>query len=807
MRITLNWLKDYLKTDNSADEIAVAFNRIGHEVEAVETTGYEFNNVVVGKVLSTEKHPDADKLNICQVQVDDGPARQIICGAPNVRAGLTVAVATEGAVLPGDFKIKKAKIRGVESNGMICSVRELQLGDEHNGIWEMETDAKIGTPLNDILPKADTVFDLGITPNRGDALSVLGLARDLAAGGMGAYHETWQEKFGDEKNAKHGDAAFTPGIETDGCTFFCGLSVRGIDNTKQTPDWMKQRLEAAGLRPINAAADVSQYVMLTIGQPLHHYDGDKVSGSIKATEAKGGEKLNGLDGSEHTLNKGDLVIADDKGILGLAGIVGGEESSSTESTTHVYIEAAQFDADRIALTGQAHQIHSDARYRFERGIDPSKTLLAALVSAHLLQSICGGEISHVAKTGTQMPKAKTISFDPNLVKTFGGLDLDAKESKRILESLGFDVKGEAKNGGVFDVTVPPHLTAHENPEDLIEDILRIHGYDNVPTVLPTLNLNPITDAAPTRSIEIFTRRHMAGLGYFEGDSYRFISEKAAKLFGGGDASLKLTNPIDAATMSDMRPSILPCLLSAAERNKNRGEQSIRLAEVGMTFHPEADKKQKLDHTETLRCAALLVGDYVPRNPHLPTRKADVFAIKAHALSFIEALGHDLSRMMIKQEAPKWFHPTRSGTLIVQGRPVGYFGQIHPQVARQMGVKDTAYAFELDLSLLNTMNVKPGAFVMSQYQPVRRDFAFMVDSNVAAADLMTTVRKASDKSLLQDVQLFDVYEGDKLPEGKKSVALSITLQAEDRTLKDDDINAVADKVIALAAKNHGAEIRG
>ena len=300
---------------------------------------------------------------------------------------------------------------------------------------------------------------------------------------------------------------------------------------------------------------------------------------------------------------------------------------------------------------------------------------------------------------------------------------------------------------------------------------------------------------------------MAGLGYFEGDSYRFISEKAAKLFGGGDASLKLTNPIDAATMSDMRPSILPCLLSAAERNKNRGEQSIRLAEVGMTFHPEADKKQKLDHTETLRCAALLVGDYVPRNPHLPTRKADVFAIKAHTLSFIEALGHDLSRMMIKQEAPKWFHPTRSGTLIVQGRPVGYFGQVHPQVARQMGVKDAAYAFELDLSLLNTMNIKPGAFVMSQYQPVRRDFAFMVDSNVAAADLMTTVRKASDKSLLQDVQLFDVYEGDKLPEGKKSVALSITLQAEDRTLKDDDINAVADKVIALAAKNHGAEIRG
>ena len=804
MKITLNWLKDYLITEATAAEVAATFNRIGHEVEAVETTGYDFANVVVGKVLKTEQHPNADRLNVCTVQVDGGAPRQIVCGAPNVRAGLTVAVALEGAVLPNDFKIKKSKIRDVESNGMICSVRELNLGDEHQGIWEMTTDAPIGTPLNDVLPKADTVFELGITPNRGDALSILGLARDLAAAGLGHFSEAWQQQFADGAHKKHGEAAFTPEIKTDGCAFFCGLSVRDIDNTKPSPEWLKQRLEAAGLRPINAAVDVSQYVMLTLGQPLHFYDADKIQGSLMAAEAKGGETLNGLDGNTHTLNKGDLIIADKKGILGLAGIVGGEETSATESTTHIYIEAAQFTAERIARTGQAHQIHSDARYRFERGIDPSKTLVAALISAHLLQSICGGNVSHIAKTGQQMPKPTTITFDPALVKTFGGLDLPPAKSHEILELLGFTVLEKA---GVFAVTVPPHLTTHETTEDLVEDILRIYGYDHVPTVLPTLNLNPVLDAAPTRGIEIFARRHLASIGYFEGDSYRFISEKAAKLFGGGDDSLKLLNPIDAATLSTMRPSILPCLLSAAERNKNRGEQGVRLAEVGMTFHPTPDKAQNLDHTETLRCAGLLTGDYVPRNPHLPARKPDVFAIKAHALSLLEALGHDLTRMLIKPEAPRWFHPTRSGALVVQGRVVGHFGQIHPQVARHMGIKDPAYGFELDLSLLNTMRVKAGAFIMSAFQPVRRDFAFVVDHKTPAADLVATIRKAADKTLLQDIHLFDVYAGDKLPEGKKSIALSVTLQAQDRTLTEADITTVANNIIALAAKNHGAEIRG
>ncbi len=802
MRITLNWLKDFLQTDASIEQLDTAFTRLGHEVEAVEYTGHNYDKVVVGYVAETKQHPNADRLNICTVDIGADELKQIVCGAPNVRKGLNVAVALEGAILPGDFEIKKSKIRGESSDGMICSTKELGLGTDSEGIWEMDTIVTVGTPLNEVLPKNDIVFDLSITPNRGDALSVLGLARDLAAGGIGTFSDEWISQYHDTDKKQHGEAEFMPEIKTDGCSFFCGISVRGIDNNIQTPDWIKTRLEAAGLRPINTAVDISQYVMLALGQPLHFYDSDNIDELIAVTTAKGGEKVNGLDDQTHTLNKDDLIIIDSKNVLGIAGIVGGVESSVTTKTKNVFIEAAQFDRGCIARTGQALQINSDARHRFERGIDPSKTLMAALISAYLLESICGGEVSHVAKAGQQMPVSATIDFNPELIRTFGGLDMSAKECTDILYILGYDI---TKDGDTFKVVVPPHLTMTETPEDLVEDILRIKGYDAVPVVLPSLNLNTISTAAPTRKIENFARRHMASCGYFEASSYSFISQKAAKLFGGGDESLKLTNPIDAEGMSDMRPSLLPSLLQAAERNRSRGEQSIHLAEVGTTFHSEADKVQKLDHTETLKVAAIRIGDSHSRNPHAAATKPNVFEIKANAFSILEALGHDLTRIMIKAEAPAWYHPERSGALIVQGRCVGHFGQLHPQTVKKMGLKDIACAMELDLSMLNIMKVKPQPFAMSTFQPVRRDFAFVVDKNLPAADLITTVRKA-EKNLLQEVNIFDAYEGDKLPTGKKSLAISITLQADDKTLTEADITKVSDAIIAAAKKQHQAEIR-
>ena len=802
MRVTYNWLKDFLKTDASPAEIAAAFNRIGHEVEAVEETGANFDKVVVGEVLETKKHPNADKLNLCTVDVGEDAPRQIVCGAPNVRAGLKVAVATEGAVLPGDFKIKKSKIRGETSLGMICSVKELDLGQDADGIWEMDTKAEAGTPLADTLPEGDTIFDLGITPNRGDALSVLGLARDLAAGAMGEMDASWAEKYTAKAEKGTGKPAFSPEIKTEGCGYFAGMSVNGIDNSKKTPDYITRRLEAAGLRPINAAVDISQYVMLTLGQPLHFYDAEKVKGSIKATEAKGGEKLEALDENTYTLGENDLVIADGSGVIGLAGIVGGTSTSAEEDSRNIFIEAAQFDRSRIAQTGQALQINSDARYRFERGVDPARTLQAAQVAAALLQEVCGGEVSDIAQTGKQLPEPVHIKFDPALVRTFGGLEMPGKESKAILEKLGFGVEGN----NTLDVTVPYHLTMHETPEDLIEDILRIKGYDHVPSVMPSLNLHPITDAAPEGKIQALARRHLAAQGFYEANTYSFISHKAAKTFGGGDDSLKLTNPIDAEGMSHMRPSLLPGLLAAAARNHSRGEQHIALGEVGTTFAPDPDKKRGLGHTETLKVAALRMGEAHSRNPHAKAQKPDVFTLKADAFSLLEALGHDLERVMVKQQAPGWYHPGRSSTLVVQGRDAGHFGELHPQVLKNAGIKQRACAAELDLTLLAEMKVKQPAFAMSQYQPVRRDFAFVLDTDIPADKLITTVKKA-EKALLKEVNLFDVYEGENLPEGKKSLALSVTLQADDHTLSEKEIATAAENIVNAAQKHLKAEIRG
>ena len=806
MKITFNWLKDFLKTENTPAEIAAAFNRIGHEVEAVEETGSSFDKVVVGDVLETKKHPNADKLKLCTVGVGDDAPRQIVCGAPNVRGGLKVAVALEGAVLPGDFKIKKSKIRGETSLGMICSVKELGLGQDAEGIWEMDTKAEAGTPLNDTLPEGDTIFDLGITPNRGDALSILGLARDLAAGGMGELDKSWADKYTAHAEKGTGKPPLSPEIKTDGCGYFAGISVSGIDNTVKTPDYITTRLEAAGLRPINPAVDISQYVMLTLGQPLHFYDAEKVKGSIAASEAKGGEKLEALDENTYTLRESDLAIADESGVIGLAGIVGGTSTSAEEDSKNIFIEAAQFDRSRIAQTGQALQINSDARYRFERGVDPARTLQAAQVAAALLQEVCGGEISEVAQTGTQLPEPVHFKFNPELVKTFGGLDMPADESRAILEKLGFGVEGDAKESGTLDVTVPYHLTMHETPEDLIEDILRIKGYDHVPSVVPSLNLQPITDAAPEGKVQATARRHLAAKGFYEANTYSFISHKAAKAFGGGDGSLALTNPIDAEGMSHMRPSLLPGLLAEAARNHSRGELHIALGEVGTTFAPDPDKKRGLGHTETLKAAALRMGDAHARNPHAKAQKPDVFTLKADALSLLDALGHDLGRVMIKQQAPDWYHPGRSGTLVVQGRDVGHFGELHPQVLKNAGIKQRACAAELDLSLLAGMKVKPGAFAMSAYQPVRRDFAFVVDADLPADKLITTVKKA-EKMLLKDVNLFDVYEGESLPEGKKSLALSVTLQADDHTLSESEIATAAENIVNAAQKHLKAEIRG
>lgn len=796
MRFSLTWLRDFLETKASVDDITQTLTRLGLEVEGLERTTPNVPGVVVAKVLHAEKHPDADRLKVCKVDYGDGET-QIVCGAPNVRTGLTVAVATPGTTMPEGFKIKKSKIRGQESNGMICSQRELGIGDEHNGIWELPVDqlknATPGTPLSDAMGPGEVIFDLGVTPNRGDALSVAGIARDLAAAGLGTFKAHPAFTY-----APAGAAPATPEIASDDCTFFAVCGVRDVA-IGESPAWLKDRLQSAGLRPINAAVDIGNYVMLSLGQPLHLYDADKVTGPLRATTAKGGETFTGLDGGEHTLHTGELMIADSKRTLGLAGIVGGEESATLETTKNILIEAAHFSRSRIALSGQAHQIHTDARARFERGIDPTRTVEAAQWAAALVVGLCGGTAQPTVNTGTQQPAPVQVTFDPAFVGTFGGLALADAEVQTLLEKLGYGVEDHAGN---FRVTVPPHIHGTSTPEDLVEDILRLKGYDAIEAMLPPARL--LAPQPQGKRMAGLARRHLATRSFFESLSYSFISEEAARLFGGGDASLKLTNPIDAATMSDMRPSLLPGVLAAAGRNLARGEETIRLAEVGTTFHPAKGTGEGAQK-EVLRAAGVLMGPSGPRHWHTAPVKADVFTVKAEALALVEAAGFNVADVTVETGAPAWYHPGRSGQLKISGSVVGHFGELHPATQKALGLKQPAQVFELDLTALAGLTPKNTAFSLSPYQATRRDFAFVVDAATPAEKLLAALGKA-DSTLVQSISLFDVYVGDKLPAGKKSLAVSLTLQAADRTLTEADITAVAEKVVASAKAACNAELR-
>ncbi|MBI1363973.1 MAG: phenylalanine--tRNA ligase subunit beta [Proteobacteria bacterium] len=787
MKFSLSWLKTHLETDAAVQTIADTLVKMGIEVEAVETTGGSFAHVVIGHIKERVPHPDADRLGVCQVDVGEGSLRQIVCGAPNARAGLTVAVAMPGAVLPGDFKIKESKIRGQESKGMICSARELGLGTEHDGIMELATKAAPGTAFADTLGEADTIFDVSITPNRGDALCVLGIARDLAAAGLGRLIEP-VTALTFEQAAKQKAA-----IETDGCHFFCGIEVEGVKNG-QSPAWLKKRLESIGLRPINTIVDIGNFVMFDLGQPLHMYDADTLKGTLRVSTAKGGEKLNGLNGGKHTLNANDITIVDDSGVIGLAGIVGGEETSTTEATKRIYIEAAQFDRSRIALTGQAHQIHSDARARFERGINPAMTIPAALHAANLVVELCGGKIVGMTQIGTAVPAPVVIDFDPDMVNRFGGLPMQPQDVKNSLEALGFGVTEQT--GGQFAVAVPPHFTQMATPEDLVEEVLRLAGYENIPAVLPAAALNRKRDSAPALRLDRIARRQMAALGYLEAITYSFISEKLARLFEGGSDDLKLANPIDAATMSDMRPSLLAGLLDAAVKNVSRAEDNLKLAEIGRTHHAGG--------AEVLRAAGILFGKgqrHWQGQQAMPT----VFDAKADAYALLEAYGIDITRMPVDTNVPGYFHPTRSGSVRLGKDVLMTFGEIHPAVTKELGIKVPVAAFEVNLHLAAKAVGKDKPFVLSQYQSVSRDLAFVVDATTPAGELLATLRNV-DKNIVRNVQLFDVYSGDKLPAGKKSIAVSLTLQADDRTLTEADITGICDKAVEAATKRFNAQLR-
>lgn len=796
MKFTLSWLKDHLDTKADLETLCATLTRVGLEVESVENPGEALGAFIVGEITQAEPHPNADKLQLCEVN-DGAETLKIVCGAANARKGLKVALAREGVYVPGaDFTIKKTKIRGAESCGMLCSEDELGLGDgDADGIMELPADAPTGAPLVDVLGLDDPVIDIAITPNRGDCLGVRGIARDLAAAELGTLKPLVLE---DEQGTFEPSIRVNIDVEAD-CPEFIGCEIRGVKNGP-SPDWLQRRLRAIGLRPISALVDITNYISYNLCRPLHVYDVAKLDGNITVRHAKAGETLAALNGKTYELQPGMTVIADDKKVLGLGGIIGGEYSGCTEGTTDVFLEVALFNPVNIAKTGRALQIESDARYRFERNVDPAGVATGVEQAIRLITQLCGGEVSELEESG-HTPKYKhSIAFNPDLVHRLGGVSIQLERIRSILTHLGMEIT--EKSADQWQVVPPSWRADVEGEADLVEEVLRINGYDSIPTTaLPVVSSKPeLSFLEKTSGI---ARRTLAARGFMEACTWAFMREDIARQFGGNNPALRVANPI-SSDLNTMRPSILPNLVDAAARNKARGFANLAMFEVGSQFTAITPDGQR--HV----AAAIRTGDTAPKHVHHEARPVDVFDAKADALATLAASGFDTSKVQVTPAAPAWYHPGRSGTLSLGPKIVlGYFGELHPLVLQSLDYKGHVVACEVFLDAIPAPKAKSAAKPLlraSDYQAVGRDFAFIANDNILAADILRAIRSA-DQKLIQEVRIFDVYKGKGMEAGKQSVAVSVTLQAPDRTLTDEEIDAVAKKIIDHAAKAFGGVLRG
>ncbi len=784
MKFTLSWLKEHLDTTATTDEVADALTRVGLEVEGVENPGAKLAAFRVARVLSAERHPQADKLQVLSVDAGDGPM-QVVCGAPNARAGLVGVFGPPGAYVPGaDITLKVAAIRGVESSGMMCSARELQIGEGHEGIIELPADAPVGTPFPDYAGLDDSVFDISVTPNRQDCMGVRGIARDLAAAGLG----TLKPLAGTEPVAGEGAGPDVRTDDVEGCPAFYGQEVRGVTNGA-SPDWMQARLKAVGQKPISALVDITNYVMLDLGRPLHVYDKAKLTGGLVARKAVAGEQVLALNGKTYTLSEGMTVIADDAHAHDIGGIMGGEESGVSETTTDVVIECAYFTPEAIARTGQALQLTSDARQRFERGVDPAFLDAGLAIATRLVLDICSGTPSGITRAGTPPTEPKTLSYDPALVERLGGLTVDVERQKAILERLGFTVAGD------WTVTVPTWRRDVDGNEDLVEEVIRIEGLDKVPsTPLPRTPGIATPTATPMQLLERKVRRTAAARGLSEAVTWSFISESEAATFGGG--AWTLANPI-SEDMKVMRPSLLPGLLAAAERNTKRGATSIRLFELGRRY---------LADGERLTLGIVLAGDARPRGwANGKAKGFDAFDAKAEALALLEAAGAPVANLQVMGEAGETWHPGQSATLRLGPKTVlAAFGMLHPLTLKAFDLSGDVAAVEIYLDAIpakrSTGFMRP-AYTPPALQAVTRDFAFLVPPELKAGDLVRAV-KGADKGTIVDARLFDRFVKDD----QTSLAVEVTLQPGTKSFTDEELKAVADKVVAAAAKL-GATLRG
>lgn len=801
MKFTLSWLKEHLDTSASLQEITDTLTMVGLEIEGVDDRSKGLETFVTARVVEATQHPNADRLRVCKVDPGNGEIVELVCGAPNARAGMIGVFAPGGSYIPGtDITLKPTEIRGVTSNGMLLSEREMGISDEHDGIVDLPEDTKIGRPAIEVMGLDDPIIEIAITPNRGDCLGVRGVARDLAAAGIGSL-----------KPCSNGPV---PGLfdspinvhldfdddTKDACPYFVGRLIKGVTNG-ESPQWLKDKLLAIGLRPISALVDITNLVTFDLNRPLHVFDADKVVGDLRVRLAKNGETLLALNDKEYTLDDEMTVIADDNGPEALGGVMGGEISGVTGETTNVFVEAAYFDAVRTAMTGRKLNLQSDARYRFERGIDPAFVEKGMEIATRLILDLCGGEPSNIIVSGAKPDVAKTIDFRPDRVQELAGVDIAREEMQRILVVLGFQPSGD---GDIWQVSVPTWRSDIVHEACIVEEIIRINGFDNIPaTPLPretTLPRQVLTENQKRRAI---ARRMLAARGMVEAVTYSFMDDKEAALFTEIDNGTRIVNPI-SSELSIMRPTPLGNLIRAAGRNADRGFANADLFEVGPEYHGDGIDDQRIV------AAGIRTGLASPKQWSGPAVSVDAFSAKADAMAVLGAIGAPVDKLQVFTDVQGYYHPGRAGELRLGPKnTLARFGEINPRVLKALGVKGPVVAFEIYPDAVPGPKNKSAArplIQLSAFQPIDRDFAFVVDSDVAAAKILQAA-KGADKALIDDVRLFDVFDGESLGENRKSIAITVTLQPTEKTLTDEEIEAVSQKVVGAVEKATGGVLRG
>ena len=799
MKFTLSWLKEHLDTTATLTEARDALTMLGLEVEGIANPAETLKGFVVGYVVEAVQHPNADRLRVCKVDTGAGVV-QVVCGAPNARTGMKGVFAPPGSYIPGtDMHLKIGKIRGEESNGMLCSMRELELSDDHDGIIDLPAETKTGIPAAQALGLDDPVIEIKVTPNRGDCLGVHGIARDLAAAGLGTLKPVKAERI---KGSYASPIKWTHGYEArpdSPCPIVVGRHFRGVKNGP-SPDWLQRRLKSIGLRPISTLVDITNLVTFDLNRPLHVFDAAKLSGDLVMRQARDGEKILALDGKTYELDPSISVIADAKAAHGIGGVMGGEETGVQPETTEVFLEVAYFMPIKVAATGRKLGILSDARYRFERGLDPQSVQWGTDVATRLILELCGGEASEITSSGVMPDWEKSFTLRADRVKTLTAIDVPANDTADILSKLGFTVAGS----GPWTAAVPSWRPDIVGEADLVEEVTRVAGFDRIPTTSLTrlsTTSKPARDALQRRVP--LARRALAQRGMNEVVTWSFLPLKKAERFGGGGADVRLLNSIDA-TLDTMRPSILPNLIDAAARNEARGLADPALFEVGPQY------KDATPTGQARVAAGLRHNMAIPRNWAAPARTVDAFDAKADALAVLAAIGAPVENMSAQSGAPDWYHPGRSGVIKLGDRVMANFGELHPELTAGADLKGPVAAFEVFLDAPPPPKAKAtkarSKLVLSAFQPVERDFAFLVDTAVDAEKLVRAARN-SDKALIAGARVFDVYAGKGVPEGKKSLAIAVTLQPVERTLTDAEIEAVCNKIVAAVTKATNAVLRG